>query len=309
MSSAPSARHAAEHARSLRGNPMMPASGDLARVGSRRWFLQMGAAGLAGLSMADMLRLQGQAAPLSAHRDKKSVILFWLSGGPSHLDMWDPKPAAPREIRGPYDTIPTKLPGVRFCEHLPLQAKIADKLSIIRSVDCSASNHTPITMQAGNSLARRTDDGKDGGGYPSMGSIAAKFRGANVPEMPGFVGLANSWIADVWGAGEMGRDFDPVKGLEVRDKLAMPPGLSLPRLQDRHALRTQLDSLAKSWQRRDAMADLDRNQQIAYDMVLSGKVREAFDISRESDAMRDAYGRGSIGEKGLLARRLVEAGV
>jgi hypothetical protein len=309
MSSAPSVRHAAEHARSLYANPMLPTSSDLVRVGSRRWFLQTGAAGVAGLSMADMLRLQGQAAPLSAQRDKKSVILFWLSGGPSHLDMWDPKPAAPREIRGPYDTIATKLPGVRFCEHLPLQAKIADKLSIIRSVDCSASNHTPITMQAGNSLARRTDDGKDGGGYPSMGSIAAKFRGANVPEMPGFVGLANSWIADVWGAGEMGRDFDPVKGLEVRDKLAMPPGLSLPRLQDRHALRTQLDSLAKSWQRRGAMADLDRNQQIAYDMVLSGKVRDAFDISRESDSMRDAYGRGSIGEKGLLARRLVEAGV
>jgi hypothetical protein len=309
MSSAPSVRHAAEHARSLYANPMLPTSSDLVRVGSRRWFLQTGAAGVAGLSMADMLRLQGQAAPLSAQRDKKSVILFWLSGGPSHLDMWDPKPAAPREIRGPYDTIATKLPGVRFCEHLPLQAKIADKLSIIRSVDCSASNHTPITMQAGNSLARRTDDGKDGGGYPSMGSIAAKFRGANVPEMPGFVGLANSWIADVWGAGEMGRDFDPVKGLEVRDKLAMPPGLSLPRLQDRHALRTQLDSLAKSWQRRGAMADLDRNQQIAYDMVLSGKVRDAFDISRESDLMRDAYGRGSIGEKGLLARRLVEAGV
>ena len=87
-----------------------------------------------------------------------------------------------------------------------------DKLTVIRSMDCSASNHTPITMQAGNPLARRTDDGKDGGGYPSMGSIAAKFRGPNDPALPAFVGLADSWKADVWGAGHMGGAYEPVKG-------------------------------------------------------------------------------------------------
>jgi hypothetical protein len=222
--------------------------------------------------------------------------------------MWDPKPDAPREIRGPYGTIATKLPGVRFSEHLPLQAQLADKLTVIRSVDCSSSNHTPITMQAGNSEARRTNDGRDGGGYPSMGSVAAKYRGPNAPGMPGFVGLAESWTSDVWEAGDMGRDFAPVKGLEVADKLAMPEGLSLERLQDRQTLLRRFDAAARKFDARSAAADLDRHQQAAYDMVLSGKVREAFDIAREPAAMHEAYGRGSVGQKALLARRLVEAG-
>jgi uncharacterized protein (DUF1501 family) len=290
-------------------NPMLPPNRDLIRVGSRRWFLQMGTAGLAGLSLADLLRVQASAAAPGKSSDKKSVILFWLSGGPSHLDMWDPKPDAPHEIRGPYGTIATRLPGVRFCEHLPLQAQLMDKLTVIRSVDCSASNHTPITMQAGNSSARRTDDGKDGGGYPSMGSIAAKYRGPNVVGMPGFVGLAESWAADVWGSGAMGHDYEPVKGLEVADKLAMPAGLTLDRLRDRHELRRRLDDFVRRFDNRGAAAELDRHQQTAYEMVLSGKVREAFDISREPVAMHEAYGRTSVGQKALLARRLVEAGV
>ena len=104
--------------------PRGPAS-SLVRVGSRRWFLEVGLAGLGGLSLPQLLAAQ-QAASQQRHA-RKSVILFWLSGGPSHIDMWDPKPEAPQEIRGPYGVIPTKLPGVQFCEHLPLQASIADK--------------------------------------------------------------------------------------------------------------------------------------------------------------------------------------
>jgi hypothetical protein len=142
-----------------------------------------------------------------------------------------------------------------------------------------------------------------------MGSVAARFRGANVAGMPAFVGLANSWNADVWGAGQMGRDFEPVKGLEISNKLTMPEGLSVTRLQDRNTLRQGLDNLARAVDRNSGLADLDRYQQAAYDMVLSGKVREAFDVSREPDAVRDQYGRESVGEKALLARRLVEAGV
>src|SRR4029079_17799908 len=95
----------------------------------------------------------------------------------------DPKPNAPAEIRGPFRAISTSVPGVQVCEDLPLPARIMNKLSIMRSVDCSASNHTPITMQAGNPLARRTDDGKDGAGYPSMGSISPRFRGHNDPDL------------------------------------------------------------------------------------------------------------------------------
>jgi uncharacterized protein (DUF1501 family) len=307
MSHRTSGSHDGSHASALGSHPLATPLGGI-RVGSRRWFLQTGAAGLAGLSSIGLSRLEAATSAGNPSGDKKSVILFWLSGGPSHLDMWDPKPDAPREIRGPYGTIATKLPGVRVCEHLPLQARLADKLTVIRSVDCSASNHTPITMQAGNSEARRTNDGKDGGGYPSMGSIAAKYRGANAPGMPGFVGLAESWTSDVWEAGELGRDFAPVKGLEVADKLTMPEGLSLERLQDRQTLRRRFDEFARKFDDRGAAADLDRHQQAAYEMVLSGKVREAFDISREPATAHEAYGRNSVGQKALLARRLVEAG-
>ena len=173
-------------------NSFSPARGDVLRVGtSRRGFLQTGLAGLAGLSLPTLLQQQAVASAAGNAKSKKNVILFWLSGGPSHLDMWDPKPDAPREIRGPFGHIPTKVPGVHVCEHLPLTARIMDKLTLIRSVDCSASDHTPITMQAGNPLARRTNDGKDGDGYPSMGSVVAKFRGSNAPGIPGFIGLAS----------------------------------------------------------------------------------------------------------------------
>ena len=189
-----SQRHSADHLSMTGRSPFRPASRDLIRIGgSRRWFLQTGLAGIGGLSLPTILGLQNQTAVAGesrSARDKKSVILFWLSGGPSQIDMWDPKPKAPAEIRGPYSSIATKVPGVSLCDKLPLQASIADQLSFLRAVDCKASNHTPITMQAGNPLARRTDDNKDGGGYPSMGSIAAKFRGANHPDMPPFVGLA-----------------------------------------------------------------------------------------------------------------------
>ncbi len=179
-SSSAESLHDRQHAQAGASSPLLPPAGDTIRCGSRRWFLQTGSAGLAGLSLADLLRSRAAAATSadqSAHGksgSKKSVILIWLSGGPSHIDMWDPKPDAPAEIRGPYSTIDTRVPGIQVCEHLPLTAQLMPKLSIIRSVDCSASNHTPITMQAGNALARRSDDGNDGQGYPSMGSIVAQ---------------------------------------------------------------------------------------------------------------------------------------
>jgi hypothetical protein len=182
------------------------------------------------------------------------------------------------------------------------------KLTILRSVDCSASNHTPITMQAGNALARRTDDGKDGGGYPSMGSAVAKFRGPNAPAMPAFVGLADSWKADVWGAGHMGGAFEPVKGNELPGRLALPSGLNVARLQERSELRRQFDRLERERDAGQQMGDMDRYADMALDMVISPAVRRAFDIDREPDRLRDAYGRCSVGEKALLARRLVEAG-
>ncbi len=278
---------------------------DFIRVGSRRWFLQTGMAGFGGLSLSSLLRAN-EAAKVS---NRKSVIVFWLSGGPSHLDMWDPKPDAPREIRGPFSSIESCVPGVRFGEHLPKQASIMDKLTIVRSVDCKASNHTPITMQAGNPLARRLDKFDDGDGYPSMGSVVAKFRGANNPELPAFVGLAPSWKADVWEAGHMGSAYAPVDGGELAGRVKLPQGLQLDRLSNRDELRRQFDQLRRDLDRNEMMARTDRYTAQALDLVMSGQAQKAFDLNQEPDTVRDAYGRDSLGEKALLARRLVEAGV
>ncbi len=285
-------------------------SQSLIQVSSRRWFLQSGLSALGGFTLPQLMQLQAASGmTTSKSADNKSVILFWLSGGPSHLDMWDPKPEAPSEIRGPYRTIATKIPGVQFCEHLPLQASIADKLSIIRSVDCSASNHTPITMQSGNPLARRTDNGRDGDGFPSMGSVAAKFRGSNDSDLPPFVGLADSWAADVWESGHMGSDFAPVKGAELKGKFAMPPGIDARRLQDRNEVRSQLDHFSRRISNNITLNRADRYTQQAYDLVMSGKVQKAFSVDEESTETKAAYGTESIAQKALLARRLVEAGV
>ena len=158
--------HAQQHVARTIVSPFRAVASDLIRVGSRRWFLQTGLAGIGGLALPQMLaakeaRVHAPAVAAGHANDRQAVILFWLSGGPSHIDMWDPKPEAPAEIRGPYSPISTCVPGIHVCEHLPLQASIATRLSFLRAVDCRASNHTPITMQSGNPLARRTDDGKD----------------------------------------------------------------------------------------------------------------------------------------------------
>jgi hypothetical protein len=245
--------------------------------------MRAGLSGIAGFSAAQLLQLQAEAALANrtATTPKKSVIFFWLSGGPSHLDMWDPKPDAPKEVRGPFGSIATKVPGVRFCEHLPRQAAIMDKLTVIRSVDCSASNHTPITMQAGNPLARRTDDNRDGGGYPSMGSVVSKFRGPNDPNMPAFVGLADSWKADVWGAGHMGAAFEPVKGSELAGRFELPRGVTLDRLSSREALRKQFDQLRADVDSNSAIEYVDRYTRQAIDMVCSGQAQRAFQLDKE----------------------------
>lgn len=297
--------HGAHHQQLTVANQFFSPFTSPLHVHSRRWFLK---AGMAGLGLPLLPGFANAAESSSQHADRKSVILFWLSGGPSQIDMWDPKPHAPQEIRSPFSPISTKLTGVSFTEHLPLQASIADKLSIIRSVDCSASNHTPITMQAGNPLARRTNDGKDGAGFPSMGSVCAKFRGANSQNMPAFVGLADSWKADVWEAGDMGQAYAPVKGNELAGKFRLAEGISSPRLQSRNELRNHFDTLRTSLDLAGHMERMDRHSQRAFEMSLSGQVEEAFDLASESAQTHELYGKESVGQKALLSRRLIEAG-
>ncbi len=153
--------HDAHHLSASQASPFAPAATDLVQVGSRRWFLQAGISGVMGLSLPTLLRNRVEAAGTQKEKRPTSVIQIWLSGGPSQIDTWDMKPEMPPEIRGPFSPISTCVPGIDVCEYLPKLASIMDKLTIIRSVDASASNHTPITFQACNPKARRTNDGKD----------------------------------------------------------------------------------------------------------------------------------------------------
>ena len=181
---------------------------------------------------------------------------------------------------------------------------------MIRSVDCSASNHTPITMQAGNPLARRTDDGKDGGGYPSMGSVAAKFRGPNAPAMPAFVGLADSWKADVSGPGHMGAAFEPVKGNELAGRLALPDGRrrrhapgprrAAPAVRPaRSATSTPAHQMAAPTATPTWRSTWSSRRKVRRGVRPVARARQ--DCATPTAAI-------SVGEKALLARRLVEAG-
>ncbi|MFM2094612.1 MAG: hypothetical protein RIS70_1736 [Planctomycetota bacterium] len=293
-------------------------------VGSRRWFLQAGMRGMTGLGLgAAGLAATGVGGDLSGigrllgaessdARGKNAVIQIWLSGGPSQIDMWDPKPEMPAEIRGPFQPISTAVPGIAICEHMPKQAAMMEKFAIIRSMDASSSDHTPITFQAGNPKAQRVNIGRDGGGYPSMGSVAARYRGANRSGVPPFVALADSMVSDIYGAGDLGQSFEPLDGVRAAGRFAMPQGIAVPRLHDRDRLRREFDRFTRDAERSTGVAGYrqqDRFAAEAFDLVLSGEAHRAFDLSREPDSVRDRYGRDSMGEKALLARRLIEAGV
>ena len=304
-------RHDVEHAAAVRHSLLQPAASDLIRVGSRRWFLQTGLAGLAGLSLPDLLRRRARGAA-AGRADRKAVILIWLSGGPSQLDTWDPKPAAPSEVRGPFGSIATKVPGVRISEHFPLQATIVDRLALVRSVDCRASiDHFPAPMQAGNPWAQRSKVNPYVGTHPSMGSVAARFRGPNDPAMPAFVGMAdlNLFFADVLGAGPLGGPYEAADAAELAGRLTLPRGVNVARAEDRALLCRQFDRLRRDLDAGDSIARMDHYHRQALEIVVSGKAQRAFRLDLEPDRVRDAYGRNSFGEKALLARRLVEAGV
>jgi uncharacterized protein (DUF1501 family) len=240
------------------------------------------------------------------------VILIWLSGGPSQLDTWDPKPEAPAEVRGPFRSIATRVPGVRICEHLPLQARIMDKLALIRSVDCQAStDHFPAPLQAGNPFAQRSKIDPHFGTHPSMGSVAAHFRGSNDPALPAFVGMADPqlFFADVLGAGPLGAAYEAADGARLAGRLILPRGVSVAQAENRAELCRQFDGLRRALDVGDAMGRMDHYRAQALDLVLSGKAKQAFRVDLEPDRVRESYGRHSLGERLLLARRLVEAGV
>jgi hypothetical protein len=292
-------------------------------LSSRRNFLKASLAGIAGLSLPGLLRAREQAR---GRTNGKSVILLWMAGGPSHIDTWDPKPDRPLENRGPFATIPTRLPGVRVCEYLPRQAAMLDRFTLIRSVDATHSNHEPnMVMQTGN-LDAEPRLSRQGHLYPAFGSVVARFRGANQPGMPAYAAFMRSRSHLAWG-GYLGRQYDPfianqavalpIYSLvgedtgQVREAslFRMAQGLDFDRIHERRSLVQQFDVLRADLDQSGAMATMDRHGQQAVELLVGGRARDAFDLSRESPAVRQRYGSHLWCQQALLARRLVEAGV
>jgi uncharacterized protein (DUF1501 family) len=273
----------------------------------RRAFLRVGTAGLAGVGLAEMLRAEARAADRPA--TAKGVILVWLGGGPATIDMWDLKPDAPEEIRGEFKAIPTKAAGVRVSEHLPRLAGLMDRCALVRSLQHTITAHGPgaeyIATGHPPSAALR---------YPALGALAAKLLPAangippnialdgagGFPGAAGFLGSAYNPFAVSTGAG---------RGPARVEGVALPDGFTPSQLADRDALRGAFDARFRSLDESDLPAGLDRFQQQAVDILRSDRVRQAFDVSKETDAARESYGRGGFAHSALTARRLIEAGV
>ncbi|HJZ55379.1 MAG TPA: DUF1501 domain-containing protein [Gemmataceae bacterium] len=272
----------------------------------RRVFLKVGTAGLVGLNLADVLRAEARAA--DGRRAKATgVILVWLGGGPATIDMWDLKPDAPEEIRGEFKPIDTKASGVRICEHLPRVAEVMDRCALVRSLNHSITAHGPGAeyMATGHPPSAALQ-------YPSLGALAAKLMPAE-GGVPPYVAL-NGSAGFPGRAGFLGAAYGPFavstgdRGSPKVEGVALPDGFTPEQLTDRDQLRGAFDTRFRSLDEADLPAGLDRFQQQAVDILRSDRVRMAFDVSKEKDAVREAYGRSPFGQSTLTARRLVEAG-
>ena len=291
---------------------------------TRRTALKAGFLGLAGLTLPDLLRLQAQG---TAAKKDTAVILLWLDGGPSQLETYDPKPAAPAEYRGPFGTIKTNVVGMHVCETLPLHAKHADKMIFVRSVhhdtgDHFAGAHWMLTGRFGSTAAKVLP-----AVYPSVGSYAARVRGPNRPGLPAYVGLPAAQSVYLFpgyqGAAYLGPAYNPFDvdreqkylGATYNVKVGFPRSLqsllktSAEQTGDRMSLLRSFDKVRRDLDESGTMATLDKFQQQAVEMITSSKARAAFDIDKEEPRLADRYGPGPWGRYTLMARRLVEAGV
>lgn len=284
---------------------------------SRRRILEIGTLGAFGLNLPSVLSAEQQRPELT--KSKKSVILIWMHGGPSQLDTFDMKPTAPREYRGAFSPIASSLPGLDVCELLPEHAKVMDKCTVIRSFshgngDHWAAAHWMLTGRLGATGSDRKPQ------QPSMGAVASHLLG---PTMPGSLTSVNmndggfGFHGGAW----LGVDDNPFRygefsyGNEAgrlptgdHKSFSLIDGLSEKRMMDRAALQRQLDGLNRQLDTHRAFDSLNAVNQQAMDIVLSGRVRKAFDVSSEAPELRERYGPG-WGEQALLSRRLIEAGV
>jgi uncharacterized protein (DUF1501 family) len=283
---------------------------------SRRGFLQVGLAGFASLSLPGILRLQAaQGAQGSSKRERTAVIMVWKPGGCSHIDTYDPKPDAPLEYRGPFNTIDTKVPGLQFTELLPRQAAIADKFVVLRSMKQSAGGHPAGSMQLLSGDPDTRDKPKPK--YPDWMSVAHYLRsqqGGRDNPLPAYVGVNPP--REYNGPAYLGDAYAPFTVLgDPNSPTFSVPNIGLTdsrevrRLQRRAGLRESLDTLERAFDRAGELQALDEFETQALTLLTNPKTKEAFDLSKEDDRTRDRYGRNTWGQQLLLARRLVEAGV
>jgi len=262
---------------------------------SRRSWLKLGALGVGGLTLPDLLR--ARASETNSRGPHKAVIMVYLNGGPSHVDMYDLKPQAPVEYRGEFLPIATNVDGMEISEYFPLQAKIADKFAIVRNMQFQQQGHTAPELYTGFLRGDR----------PALGSVVSKLRsdaGIVSPLPP------NVYIGDenhVGKPGFLGKIHEAFIPDSRTAKLDFPPGVTLDRLADRRQLLTAFDALSRNVaDARGNPANVDSFTDQALAMLITNKARDAFDISREPEAIRAKYGKGT---EYLQARRLVEAGI
>ncbi len=287
------------------GNP-------LEHYSSRREFLYVGLLGGLGLSLPGFLKNQALAAQKfyeSKEGIAKGVIHIFLPGGLSHQESFDPKPLAPAEYRGPFGAIDTKLKGVQFGQFMKHTSQIADKLTIIRSMTHGEAAHERGThnMFTGYRPSPAVE-------YPSIGSVISHELGPRnnlppyvcVPSVPNE--FANSgYLSSAFGPFALGAD-PAQKGFKVRD-LHLPNGVSDERFARRRSLLASVDEHFRSMEKSDALDSMDAFYQHAYKLISSQQAREAFNLEAEPEALRNEYGKNEAGQRMILARRLVEAGV
>jgi hypothetical protein len=291
----------------------------------RRRLLQVGGLGCLGLNLARLFEAEeAQAAsPPRAPKPIQSCILLFYYGGPSHLDTWDLKPDAPREVRGLFRPMATRVPGLRVCEHLPHCARIVDKLALIRSMHHPMRNHNAAAVEAlcGRSPLKGDLEllADDTNSFPCYGAVLSSLRPSrggvpshvalphvmtNVVQLPG---QTAGFLGAVCNPFQVSRDPNE-SGFRV-DELELPADVALARLEDRRSLLGLLDAQTRRAECRAASRAMTAYQERAFNLLHSEKARQAFDLSQENDRLRERYGRNKLGQSLLLARRLVEAGV
>jgi hypothetical protein len=279
----------------------------------RRAFLRAGLGGLWALGLADLLRMQSNAAASSGvSSNGKSILVLWLWGGPSHMETFDLKAEAPAEYRGDFRPIKTNVPGIEICEHLPLLAKLADKFALIRSCHHEStghvnSTHTVLTPYPGDPVETPPYKPK----YPDVWAVANRMRGDWSHGVPPYVTLGSPRYT---GAAYVGSEYDPlVIGADPSAAQFRVPDLSLEaaarqRLARRAGLLERFDAMRRTVDASHDVAALDAFQQKALSVLTSDVAGKAFDLNSEDPKVRDRYGRHAVGQRCLLARRLLEAG-